>query len=216
MMRRMQWPPAVALALVAGCYSPHPPEGAPCGTARDCPFPQRCVLGSCTEHDAGDAAVPDARNTDAATDATIDAMVLPCATTGLSCGGAATMFSCGGHCWVRCTGGAAWTAAGTACAGWQGALGEIDDATEQSCVASRASTPTWLGLNQSAAATTPGQGWAWNTSTAPLGFTQWHAGKPDDADGNENHQEQCGKIQVDGTWDDDPCSEPLDFFCERP
>ena len=44
----------------------------------------------------------DATASDAGADALPDAMVLPCTTTGLTCGGTATAFPCGCHCWVYC------------------------------------------------------------------------------------------------------------------
>jgi hypothetical protein len=46
-------------------------------------------------------------------------------------------------------------------------------------------------------------------------YMHWQSGKPDDADGRENHDEQCGKIQSDGTWDDVTCSAMSGFLCER-
>src|SRR5262245_28996020 len=106
----------LVLALAASCYSPRPPEGAPCASSRECPSPQHCVLGSCSLRDAPpvDAAEPDAPDAPdidaAAIDAAPDAPMLACTIAGLSCGGNATTFTCGGHCWVHCTGGATWTA----------------------------------------------------------------------------------------------------------
>ena len=212
---------AAVLVLVASCYSPRTPEGAPCRSTVECPSPQRCIVGRCSLHDAPepDAAIePDAAPpppVDAAIDAPIDAAVLPCVTTGLSCAGTATPFMCGGHCWVRCTATLGWDRASQACAGWQGALGAIDDATEQSCVASRVSNNTWIGLRQDDMATAPAQGWNWNTPATPVGYTHWQSGVPDDQDGRENHDEQCAKMQSDGTWDDVACGTAYNFLCER-
>jgi len=178
---------------------------------------QHCVLGSCSAREAPavDASPP---APDAAIDALppIDAMRLACSTAGLACGGGtATMFMCGGNCWVRCTANVTRNTAKTACTNWMGALGQIDDATEQSCVTAHVTASSWIGLLQNDMATTPGMGWTWNATT-PLVFTNWSAGKPDDADNNENREEQCADIRMGGTWDDDFCSSPLDFFCERP
>src|SRR5438132_13880448 len=36
-----------ALLVVAGCYSPSPPEGAPCANGEMCPAPLTCVFGTC-------------------------------------------------------------------------------------------------------------------------------------------------------------------------
>lgn len=204
------------LAVLVGCYSPAPREGAPCDTTKQCPMPQRCVLGRCW---LGDAPPIDAslERPDAPVDAAvpIDAMRPACSTAGLTCSGTPTMFTCGGNCWVRCPTSVSRDTARAACAGWTGGLGEINDATEQSCVATGSAAGTWIGLVQNSTATTPGTGWTWN-GTTPVIYTHWRSGKPDDADNNENGAEQCASMQLDGTWDDDDCSSPRSFLCERP
>jgi Lectin C-type domain len=211
---------AAVLCVLAGCYNPSPREGAPCETSAQCPSPQRCVLGSCSLHDA--APPVDARpNPDAALDAPIDALVLACSTAGLTCIGTPIMFSCGKSCWVRCTGSVPRETARTRCADWMGALGQIDDMTEEICVAGGAGMPnhvvadSWIGLIQDNAATAPKLGWTWN-GAGQIVFSRWAAGEPEDSDNNENGDEQCGNIRTDGTWDDQSCSNLLDFFCERP
>src|SRR5689334_6765900 len=127
---------AALMGVLAGCYSPIAREGAPCESSDQCPSAQYCVLGSCSTRNAPmvDASPPEI---DMAVDGPpIDAIVrLPCNTTGLNCrGGTATTFQCGGNCWVRCTAPVPRGTAKTACTGWMGALGEIDDATEDGCV----------------------------------------------------------------------------------
>jgi hypothetical protein len=209
---------AALLAVLIGCYSPSPREGAPCENPEQCPTPQRCVLGSCTLSYAPIVDAPEPEP-DAAVDAMpppIDAMPPPCSITGLSCpGGTATMFPCGGHCWVRCTGNVTRTAARTACTNWGGALGEINDPAEQTCVAAKLASATWLGLIQPDNSMSPGMGWTWN-GVDRIDYTNWLTGKPDDADGVENGAEQCASMEVGGGWDDQNCGGALDFFCERP
>jgi hypothetical protein len=161
-------------------------------------------------------AAGDGPDIDAAIDATPDAAPLPCEIAGLTCGNAPIVFMCGGHCWARCTSGATWNAASTACTGWRGALGQIDDDTEQTCVAMRLpGAPMWIGLRQSDNATTPDRDWFWNTASNAVVYTHWQSGKPDDSDGRENRAEQCGKIQANATWDDVVCNATTGFFCER-
>jgi hypothetical protein len=210
---------AVLVGGVIGCYSPVPREGAPCDATAHCPAPQRCVLGACSLHDAPEVdAAPPPPPIDAAIDAAPppDAMRLACVTTGLTCaGGTATTFPCGGNCWVRCTANVSRATARAACVGWQGALGQIDDAIEQDCVAQRTVAQAWIGLIQSDAAAAPGADWTWN-GAVPVVYTHWAANKPDDADNTESGEEQCGSIRPDGSWDDDGCTSPTDFFCERP
>jgi hypothetical protein len=208
---------AALLGVLAGCYSPFTRDGSPCESSDQCPWSQHCVLGSCSARATPeiDASAPEP---DAAIDAPppIDAMRPACSTAGLACGGGtATMFACGGNCWVRCTANVTRNSAKTACTNWTGALGEIDDATEQGCVAMHITAPSWIGLIQSDTATTPAMGWTWNGATQVV-YTNWSPGKPDDADNNESRDEQCADIRIDGTWDDDGCNQPLDFFCERP
>ena len=150
---------AVVIALFAGCYSPRIPEGVPCTSPQECPTSQRCVLGSCRLRDLPADAEVDAPEIATAVDARTDAMVLPCTTTGLTCGGTATAFPCGGHCWVHCPSAATWTSASQSCTGWQGALGQVDDAAEETCVIAHITAESWIGLSQSDNATTPGMGW---------------------------------------------------------
>jgi hypothetical protein len=208
---------AALLAIAAGCYHPSPPEGAPCETTAQCPTPQQCRAGVCALHDAVvDAGSPDAAALAAdAPPPPVDAAPLPCTTAGLACAGTATTFSCGGMCWVRCTSNVGRDTARAACAGWQGALGEIDDATEEACVTAHLTAASWIGLAQAATATTPQTGWTWNDG-APVSYTRWQVGAPNDRDGHENGEEQCGRIQIDGTWDDMSCGSSLDFLCARP
>jgi hypothetical protein len=210
---------AALFALLAGCYDPRLPEGAPCDSTRKCPSQQSCVLGRCSLQDAPpvDAEVlADAKEIDALViDAHPDAAVLPCTADGFAACGAATLFTCGGRCWVRCSNATTWLRASPACSSWQGTLGQIDDATEQTCVASHIGIDSWIGLFQSDAATAPSLDWVWTTDTNPVLFMNWQSGKPDDRDGIENRVEQCGMFQSDGRWDDVACTEQHPFLCER-
>jgi hypothetical protein len=206
----------VLLGGLAGCYTPSLQEGAPCQRSEQCPEPQRCVLGNCSFREAPPIDARPPPPPDAAMDAPVDAMRLACSTAGLSCTGNVTMFTCGGNCWVKCTGAVLRATAETACTGWTGALGEIDDATEDSCVASHIATAAfWIGAIQGNGAMAPDDKWTWN-GTPPLVYTNWATGKPDDADGVESGMEQCATIRPGGSWDDDNCNQPLAFFCERP
>src|SRR5262245_33484615 len=115
------------LVLVAGCYAPQAGEGAPCVTSDQCPSRQRCSFGLCSLTDR------DPPPADAAPDAPPDAAPLACTTDGLACPGTAIAFSCGSRCWVRCSTNVTHDVALVTCSGWQGTLGEIDDAAEQNC-----------------------------------------------------------------------------------
>jgi hypothetical protein len=204
---------------LAACYAPRAlPEGAPCDRSAQCPAPQQCVLGSCSlsEPPPTDAPAPPP---DAPADAAADAMPLACSTSGISCaGGTATMFTCGTNCWVRCSASVVRETGRASCAGWMGALGEIDNQTDQDCVNMHigGAQTIWVGMIQNNdPANTPSTGWTWN-GVHPVTYTNWAAGQPDDAGGGENGAEQCMVLRTDGTWADDPCSNPRGFFCERP
>ncbi len=60
---------AAIVALAAGCYSPSPPTGVPCGENNACPSGQQCVAGFCGgtggSNDASDSDVLDAPDIDA-------------------------------------------------------------------------------------------------------------------------------------------------------
>ncbi|HEX8107827.1 MAG TPA: C-type lectin domain-containing protein, partial [Kofleriaceae bacterium] len=213
---------AMWLVGFAGCYNPSAlPEGAPCQRSEQCPEPQQCVLGSCSRSapppvDAHPTPPPDAQMIDAM----VDAMPVPCDADGLTCGGTPTVFLCGTQCWVKCTDLVSRATAETRCTGWTGALGEIDDATENGCVTMKISTATfWFGAIQGAGAMTPGDKWTWNGDATKLfnstRYINWGTNKPDDADGNEDGAEQCGTIRPGGTWDDEGCNGSLGFFCRR-
>lgn len=47
---------SVAFALLAGCYHPTPPQGAPCAANGDCPSPLTCQQGVCVSDGTVDAA----------------------------------------------------------------------------------------------------------------------------------------------------------------
>lgn len=211
---------AMWLVGLAGCYNPSAlPEGAPCQRTEQCPESQQCVLGSCSVS----APPVDARPTspDAMTDAMADAMPVACIVDGLTCasGTAPQVFPCGTRCWVKCTEMVMRATAETRCNNWMGALGEIDNADEDSCVNQRvgATAAFWIGLIQGAGATTPDDKWTWN-GTAEVKYKVWRAAtEPDDgAGGVEMGNEQCGTVRPGGGFDDDPCNQSLPFFCARP
>jgi hypothetical protein len=211
---------AAVLGMLAGCYSPQLPAGAPCDTAEQCPLQQYCVQGKCSLRSTPDLDAPEPEPdappppVDAAPPP--DAAPLACSTAGLTCTGTVTMFTCGGKCWVLCTQQVPREQARLACAGWSGALGQIEDAAEQTCVEMHnGDADRWIGLSQLATATTTAMSWTWNGVT-PIVYTHWQAGEPNDGDGRENGSDQCGRFQTDGGWGDIVCTAPYSFFCERP
>lgn len=51
--------PASALALLAACYAPEPPSGAPCSPTLRCPEPLACIDGACRTTGPGADGGPD-------------------------------------------------------------------------------------------------------------------------------------------------------------
>jgi Lectin C-type domain len=208
----------IALVGLIGCFSPRAPEGAPCASSDRCPPPQACVAGFCRladDHEPDATPAPDV-SADAAVDTAVDAVMLPCTVDGLTCNGATPhVFMCGSSCFASCGMGVVAATARNVCAAWSGRLAEIHDAATDACVAAKIGQFAWVGLTQASTATTPDADWSWNNTT-PLTYTNWRAGKPDDAGGGENGQEQCALMFNDGTWDDTGCGAIASpFICGR-
>lgn len=223
--------------LIAGCYSPRLVEGAPCTSDEFCPIEQRCVAQRCSTDIVVDAAEPlgdtpaiDARLVDAAP---VDALVIdalpidavpidaapPCTTDGLpsTCTNPQVLM-CGTACWVRCANAATFATATAACTAWSGRLLEIESVAEQMCAQTAYTGVTgWLGLVQMQNQPAADAGWTWNNARPAVftTFANWLTGKPDDGTPGENNDEQCGRMALDGTWDDVECNQGHRFACER-
>jgi Thrombospondin type 3 repeat len=66
------------IGLVAACYNPHPPTGAPCSTEAPCPISQQCIGDRCVGPNGGEldaGAADSAIAVDGAVDGAIDAGV---------------------------------------------------------------------------------------------------------------------------------------------
>jgi hypothetical protein len=144
-------------------------------------------------------------------DAPTDSAAVLCSTSGFLCAGTPGFALCNGACWVKCQTSAALpnqNAADVACTAWGGKLAPIRSAADQQCVAQLLfpGQANWIGLEQSDSATTVSSGWSWNSDGAPLTFTAWATGQPNDANGNENSAEQCAYMSTSGTWQDTDCT----------
>jgi hypothetical protein len=76
----------------------------------------------------------------------------------------------------------------------------------------------WMGLRQGNGQANPTAGWSYLDGTPYQGPMAWHAGQPDDYDGAESGQEQCGDMEMGWTWDwnDDGCNDQQAYVCEQP
>jgi hypothetical protein len=209
--RHLAW-----LLGLAACYSPDPPEGAPCQVDEHCPRPQRCLAGACRlSPPGGDAAFdgkpPADGPADAPSDARIDAPSMGCSITNFNCN-AFNLISCNGLCFIRCNALVPRAEAASRCAAWGGELAVFDSAEAVTCALTNVPV-SWIGLTQSGIAASPASGWTWN-GTIPLSFTAWNTAQPDDGDGIENGSEQCGAASGGG-WDDIACTGDRGFICRR-
>lgn len=66
----------------------------------------------------------------------------------------------------------------------------------------------WIALLQQSNQASPATGWQWmrNGAAQPLGaMADWQTDQPDDADGTESNQQNCGALSASG-WLDDDCA----------
>lgn len=144
-------------------------------------------------------------------DAPPDGSTIPCSTTGLPCAGTPQAAICNGDCWVKCTLPNVLPnqdAAQNACTTWGGKLAPIRSQADQDCVEQTLfpGQASWIGFEQSTMATTPSNGWTWNSDGVGVNYTHWDTGQPNDANGNENdHAEQCAFMTNAGFWQDSQC-----------
>ena len=107
-----------------------------------------------------------------------------------------------GVCFVFVTGPSTWIAAEAACVAMSARLAILDSAAKDSVAEAMLSVDTFIGGTD---AITEGS-FLWVDGT-PLGFTNWHAGEPNN--GNGAYQEDCIVVagaRVGKGWDDRPCA----------
>jgi len=149
-------------------------------------------------------------------DLTIDGTVVsvPCAHTILVCDGTpvCTKQSFGGHDYLFCDNAQSWDDASVSCEGQGSTLLQLNDATEENWVyhvINGISTQKWwMGLNDRASEGT----FSWHGGS-PVTYSNFYAGEPNNAGGNED----CGQLNrfyPASGWNDEPCSLHLRYVCE--
>jgi hypothetical protein len=105
---------------------------------------------------------------------------------------------------LGCSGALSWGEAADACVSFGASLVSISDATENAAAAAFRGE-RWIGANDRNNEGT----WIWADGT-PFGYTNWYAGEPNDAGG-----EDCVGINYgrDGSWNDYNCETRLGFVC---
>ena len=134
------------------------------------------------------------------------------------------LFECNGSpsCYALCTSpGASHATAESRCTAWGGHLASLATTPEQACgvaiFTGQVSGDLWMGLLQTGGGG-PTANWAYLDGTPYTGAGSWHVGQPDDYQGDENGEEQCGDMELGWTWEwnDDGCADVQGYVCERP
>ncbi|MGE0549900.1 MAG: C-type lectin domain-containing protein [Kofleriaceae bacterium] len=207
----------IAVMAVAGCYKPQLSDCSDtCGETGLCPDGLSCVAGFCREPGAAGSCedtTSDAGMIDAAT-GSIDAAPLTCPPVpmGQGCTTAVAVDPVAPNCWVVCDARDGMFAKSFVAGMWHAAV--ITSPQEMaSAMAVVGGQTVWAGLQQAASQATPNAGWSWVTG-ATLGMVPWSAGQPDDLNGSENAEEQCGSL-AGGMWSDAACATNLPFLIEH-
>ena len=180
---------------------------AAAGASSD-PAPPAANGGTSAGVDAGEpsapasAAIADASDVGASTDAAVSSAPLACDATG-------ELTTNDGGCYLLGAQAVGWAAASAACEAWGGTLARLDSAEEEAALLARvAPADVWIGLNDVASEGTM----LWEAGGAPILYTHWAAQQPDDFDGTED----CVELLADGRgWNDRPCTDLRVYLCER-
>ena len=119
----------------------------------------------------------------------------------------------GGHAYMYCTTAASWTSARTTCLSYGYDLTAVNGSAEDAHVNAQAflryGGKWWGGLNDQ---TTEGT-FVWSNGDA-VAYTNWAAGEPNNAGGNEDCM-QFGRYYPASTWNDEPCTSSFRYVCEE-
>jgi hypothetical protein len=173
-----------ALALLAACFSPEPPAGAPCGAQLRCPSPLVCVSRIC-QHPGSTGGGP------------ADAPGGPDAT--LQCPDAFQKMPSGACHLEVAAFPLPWLQAERDCEQRGGHLVVPDSAAE----AAEVPEPRWIGISDR---TLEDQFRA--VTGAIISFTSWDTGEP------EGDFADCAHTSGGGRWSTGPCDFPFPYVCE--
>jgi len=194
----------VIWVLMAACYAPDPPRGAPCTSSGACPSPLACVGGYCGGRlDEGDAAMADAPPSDTPVDTT-DAMsdaASVCPGSYVSSGGQTSKYR-------AVMAASPWLAAQMDCAddGLGTHLVVINDAAENTVVdALTGASVAWIGFSDRIT-----EGSFRAVTGSVVNFTSWGAGNPDGG-----AVQNCMAIYGGNLWGDGDCVYAMPgYVCE--
>jgi hypothetical protein len=113
----------------------------------------------------------------------------------------------GTTCYLRSTANAGWTEAQTSCRAWGGGLVVVDSAEEDQFLGTHLDATFWIGASDLIQ-----EGRVLWNGGAPIAFSHWAMGEPNDYQGRED----CVvKTMPDGSWNDVPCRNLNAYVCER-
>jgi hypothetical protein len=140
---------------------------------------------------------------------------IPCAHTILVCGGTpacSPVSTFNGHNYLFCENQESWDDAQAYCRSFGMNLATINSVGEEGWLYANASAIStqkwWIGLNDRASEGS----FVW-ASGEPVSYTNWYAGEPNNAGGNED----CGQMNrfyPNHGWNDEPCSFHFRHICE--
>ncbi|MEO8179116.1 MAG: C-type lectin domain-containing protein [Deltaproteobacteria bacterium] len=113
----------------------------------------------------------------------------------------------GTTCYLRSAENAGWIDALASCQAWGGGLAVVDSREEDEFLGRQLDVSFWLGASDRFQ-----EGRVVWSGGAPLVFSNWAMGEPNNYQGGED----CVlKTMPVGSWNDQPCGEPNAYVCER-
>ncbi len=185
---------APALALLAACFSPEPPAGAPCAAEQRCPSPLACIAGTCQmpgtpgDGPAGDGPAGDGPASDGPT--TPDGAPLQCP--------AAFTRTASGACHLDVASPAPWLDAELDCEQRGGHLVVPGSAAE----AMELRNPRWIGVTDRIT-----EGTFRAVTGATISFSYWGIGEP-------GGLPDCAHTGFQARWHAGPSDFQFPYVCE--
>jgi hypothetical protein len=202
-------------AVLAGCYTPQLSDCATtCGASQLCPDGLSCVAGYCRTEGASGTC-----STTNQPDAPVQPIDAPLADMAMACPPVPMQQGCTlvgampvmPYCFAACAAKTGTQAQAFAVGSWH--IARIDSAAEQTAAMTASNNVlSWIGLSQPQNQATPAAGWTWIGAGPPV-FAAWAPNQPEDGNGVEDNQQNCGALGGGG-WGDEPCTDMRVFLIE--
>lgn len=107
-----------------------------------------------------------------------------------------------------------WTAAKADCEAMGGRLGVPTSSTVNTALKNiNGNAASFIGVYQTNYQSSPSANWV-NIEGVSQSYFNWGSGEPNDQQGTENNEENCGVLRADGMWNDLGCTNTRQYFCE--